>query len=180
MLASAVSYALKAAALVRPADMTRPTPCAGWTLDDLLRHLCDSVAALDEAFATGRLGPEPAALASTDLVEVLRDRAAELLCSMFTAQDRTIQVASLPVPDDLIIAAGAVEIAVHGWDVYVTCGHGRVVPAALARPLIRMFPLLITERQGLFASPVATPPCASPGDRMVAFLGRDPAGRRRR
>ncbi len=193
LLASAVSYALKAAALVKSADMSSPTPCPAWNLSLLLRHLSGSMAALAEALATGRLGagpdsgrdsgPDPgqplSADGNGDPVELLRDRAADLLYTMFTAAERMIEVAGLPVPPGLVVGAGAAEITVHGWDVYVACGRGRVVPAALARPLIRLLPRLITARQGLFGSPVAVPPCASPGDRLVAYLGRDPSARHR-
>jgi uncharacterized protein (TIGR03086 family) len=201
MLASAVSYALKAAALVEPADLPRPTPCPDWNLGLLLRHLSASMADLEEGIATGRLDADPyavphvtplvspigagtsgtsGAIGGSDPVELLRDRASDLLYTMLTAPRRAIRVAGLPIPPDLWLAAGAMEIAVHGWDVYVARGRGRVVPAALARPLIRLFPELVTARQGLFASPVAVPPCASPGDRLVAYLGRDPSSRHQR
>jgi uncharacterized protein (TIGR03086 family) len=178
LLASAVSYALHAAALIGPADLSRPTPCSDWDLDHLLRHLSDSMAALDEALATGRLTTEPPHVPEAPHpVELLRDRAAELLCTVFTAPRRVIDMSGLPLPDDLVLAAGAVEIVVHGWDLYVASGHGRAVPPAVARPLIRVLGRLVTERHGLFASPVATPRCASPGDRLVAYLGRDPSAR---
>jgi uncharacterized protein (TIGR03086 family) len=185
MLASAVSYALKAAALVEPADLARPTPCPEWDLGLLLRHLSTSMADLEEAIAIGHLDAGPYAVPhvtplvssgeSGDPVELLRDRAAGLLYSMFTSAQRVIMVGGLPIPSGLVLAAGAMEVVVHGWDVYVACGRGRAIPAALARPLIRLFPDLVTTRAGLFASPVAAPPCASPGDRLVAYLGRDPS-----
>jgi uncharacterized protein (TIGR03086 family) len=177
LLASAVSYALKAAALATPRDMSRATPCAEWDLDRLLRHLADSMAALDEALGTGCLDSSAPAPAQGDPVELLRDRAADLLCTMFTARKRLIEVSGLPVPHGLVTGAGAIEIAVHGWDIYIACGRGRAVPAAIARPLIQLFPQVITVRTGLFDGPFAVPPCASPGDRLVAYLGRDPSAR---
>jgi uncharacterized protein (TIGR03086 family) len=190
MLASAVSYALKAAALVEPADLTRPTPCPEWNLGLLLRHLSASMADLEEAITTGHLDADPYAVphvtplvppaGSGDPVELLRDRAADLLYSMFTSSQRVIMVGGLPIPYELMLAAGAMEVVVHGWDVYVACGRGRVVPAALARPLIRLFPDLVAAREGLFGSPAAVPPCASPGDQLVAYLGRDPSARHQR
>jgi hypothetical protein len=41
-----------------------------------------------------------------------------------------------------------------------------------------MAPALISDgtRPGLFDPPVGVPSRAAPGDRLVAFLGRDPAG----
>ena len=180
LLASAISYALKAVALVGPGDLSLPTPCTEWDLNLLLRHLCDSIAALDEAFVTGMLAPVAAVtVRGADPVELLRDRAAELLCHMFTGPRRVIEEAGVPVPNDIVVAAGAAEVSVHGWDVYVACGRGRVVPASVAVPVIRLFPQLIPVRDGLFASPFAVPRCASPGDRLVAYLGRDPSARHR-
>jgi uncharacterized protein (TIGR03086 family) len=190
LVASAVSYALKAAALLTVDDMSRATPCTDWDVEELLRHLCDSVAAFDEALGTGRLSPAgTAGLASTTVpaprrppdpnpVELLRDCAAELLCTLFTTDVQVIDVNGLPMPATLALATGAMEISVHGWDIYVASGHGRVVPSAIARPLVRVLPYLVPDRRELFASPVATPPCASAGDRLVAYLGRDPGARR--
>jgi hypothetical protein len=40
--------------------------------------------------------------------------------------------------------------------------------------MLRLCPLLVTGREGLFAGPVEVPAQASPGDQLVAFLGRDP------
>jgi len=68
-----------------------------------------------------------------------------------------------------------VEIAVHGWDISVACGGG-TIPAALARDLLPIAALLAPpgSRAGLFAGPVPVPDRAGPGDRLVAFLGRQP------
>ncbi len=174
ILAGAISYALKAVSLVTPRDLVRPTPCRAWDLGDLLRHLCDSIVALDGAIATGRLDLELPREAADDreLAELLKDRAADLLCTVFTVPERVIDVAGFPVPGALVVATGAMEISVHGWDVYVACGQDRPIPAGLAGPLIRLSPLLIADREGLFACPVAVPPDASPSDHLVAYLGR--------
>ena len=69
---------------------------------------------------------------------------------------------------------GAVEIAVHGWDVRAARGGGGPIPPRLATRMLRLCPLLVAGREGLFAAPVATPPRASPGDQLVAYLGRVP------
>jgi len=179
-VAGAISYALKAAALLTSADLARPTPCAEWDVEELLRHLGDSMAAFDEALSTGTLSmvPPPRQPADSAPVELLRDRAAELLCTLFISDIRVIEVNGLPMPGGIALAAGAMEIAVHGWDIYVASGHGRALPGELARPLVRILPALVPDRRGLFASPVTVPPCASAGDRVIAYLGRDPGARR--
>lgn len=181
LLASAISYALGACVQVGPGELTRPTPCAEWDLEALLAHLASSMADLESALRTGHLDPdahEPAApeLDGGDAVEVLRDQAANLLfaCYAHHGPDRFVLVGGLPLPAGLVACTGAVEIAVHGWDVSAARGRGGPIPPALATALFRLGPLLVTGREGLFAAPVHVPAQASPGDQLVAYLGRTP------
>jgi hypothetical protein len=44
----------------------------------------------------------------------------------------------------------------------------------LATQMLRLGPLLVVGREGLFAVPVDVPAQASPGDRLVGYLGRCP------
>jgi uncharacterized protein (TIGR03086 family) len=176
LLASSISYALGAVALVTPRKLSLPTPCADWNLGALLRHLADSLTAIDEALVTGIIGMSPESCRDDDPVELVRDRAADLLYSAFTTSDLPVLVGGLPVPAEMIVTTGAVEIAVHGWDISVACGCDRAVPEEIARPLIPRLPELVAGRNGLFGSPVTVPPCASPGSQLVAYLGRDPGG----
>ena len=50
----------------------------------------------------------------------------------------------------------------------------RPIPAVLATRMLRLGPLLVIGREGLFAVPVDVPAQASPGDRLVGYLGRRP------
>jgi Mycothiol maleylpyruvate isomerase N-terminal domain len=61
LLERAIGYALGSVAGVAPRLLSRPTPCPDWDLRALLQHVNDSLAALYEAAATGRIGPDPAA-----------------------------------------------------------------------------------------------------------------------
>ena len=77
----------------------------------------------------------------------------------------------------MLTRAGALEIAVHGWDVARACGEDRPIPAELAEQLLDLLPVLVTDadRVERFAAPIAVPPSAGPGDQLVARLGRRPA-----
>jgi uncharacterized protein (TIGR03086 family) len=188
LLASAISYALGACAQVVPGEMTLPTPCTDWDLEALLAHLAASMADLESALRTGYLDlepddpgapdPDPGApdADGDDPVEVLRDRAANLLfaCYAHHGPDRFVLVGGLPLPAGIVACTGAVEIAVHGWDVRAARGRGDPIPPALATRMLRLGPLLVTGREGLFGTPVQVPSQASPGDQLVAYLGRTP------
>lgn len=187
LLAGAISYTLGACVQVAPGEMTLPTPCANWDLEALLAHLAASMADLESALRTGHLelDPDPPDDAVTpdpdgeDPVELLRDRAANLLfaCYAHHGPDRFVMVGGLPLPTEIVACTGAVEIAVHGWDVCAARGRGGPIPAALAISMLRLSPLLVIGREGLFGTPVHVPAQASPGDQLVAYLGRHPAAR---
>jgi uncharacterized protein (TIGR03086 family) len=191
LLADAIRYALGVCTLIAPGDLTLPTPCAEWDLSTLLGHLSVSMADLEEAMRTGYLTlrpqPPPGLLGADqgelagDPVEALRDRAAELLWAAYGVGGaaRFVSVAGLPMPARLVACAGAAEIAVHGWDVAVARGDACPIPPVLAGRLLRLCPFLVAGREGLFARPVQVPAQASPCDKLVGYLGRDPASRGR-
>ena len=181
LLEHAVSYALASAGHATPQLLPLPTPCERWDLRTLLLHVSDSLAVLTDAMRTDHiaLGPplhEPTA--DADPVACLRRQARDLLgaCAAASAEERLVAVADRELTTSMLTAAGAIEIAVHGWDISVACGVRRPVPPTLAAALLPVAPLLIPRatRAGLFADPVAVPEPACPGDRLIAFLGRQP------
>ncbi len=188
LLAGALRYALTACALVKPAELAAPTPCVEWDVRALLWHLAGSVADLEAGLRTGFLDGDgredpvaalqrrEARLAGDDPLGVLRDRAAGLLCACYSGgpAERFVLVDGLPLPAGLVACTGAVEIAVHGWDVSAALGRGGAIPPGLATRLLALCPLLVASREGLFAAAVPISPGASPGDRLVGYLGRDP------
>jgi uncharacterized protein (TIGR03086 family) len=178
LLAGALRYALSVSALVRPAELVSPTPCVEWDVRALLWHLGESVADLEAGLRTGGLG-DPDPLDSLDPkgpLEVLRDRAAGLLNACYDGgpAERFVVVGGLPLPAGVVACTGAVEIAVHGWDLSAALGRGGAIPPGIATRLLALCPLLVASRDGLFGAAVPISPEASPGDRLVGYLGRDP------
>jgi len=176
LLKSAVSYALAGADLVTPQLLPRATPCASWDLETLLDHLSDSIGVLGEAITTAGISPGPAQ--GYDEPARLRGQAAGLLgtCAAAGPAGRRVAVGDRELTASMVAVTGAIEIAVHGWDIFAACGAARPVPPGLATVLLPIAPLLITPgtRPGLFADPVRLPGPAGPGDQLIAFLGRHP------
>ncbi len=175
----ALRYSIKAASQVTPQMLPLQTPCRGWDLRMLLLHASDSVGALTEGFVAGQIvrdGPDDHQADPADPAGEFVRRARQLLgSSALTARDDDVVIVSgCPMRASLMATAGALELAVHGWDIAQTCGGGPPIPAPLALDLLRAAPLLITraDRHHLFAEPVATSSDASPGDRLAAYLGR--------
>ena len=181
LLESAVSYALAAAALVTPQLLPRPTPCASWDLETLLDHLSDSIGVLHEAIVTAGISPGPAQDCDgpgRDPVARLRGQAARLLgtCAATRPAGSLVAIGDRELTASMVAVTGAVEVSVHGWDIFVACGAARPVPPDLAAGLLPIAPLLIAPgtRPGLFADLVRLPGPAGPGDQLIAFLGRNP------
>lgn len=190
LLERAIGYTRPSLQLVTDEAMARPTPCRGWDLRALLCHLSDSLAALQEAVEIGYVdlhpargtGPTVAGTVSADgprdLVATVRSRACSLLGAWTHSAGATlVSVAGRPLATDLLAGTGALEIAVHGWDVARACGGCRPLPPLLAEELLELAPLVVTDhdRPARFAAPVGLPSCAAPGDRLLAFLGRRPS-----
>lgn len=178
----AIRYTLGSLSYVTPASLSGPTPCSGWDLATLLAHLSDSLAALQEALVTGCVSLDLAAQAQVipadGLVALLRVQAGQLLAASSAGRaDRPVAIADRRLAGRQMAAAGAAEIAVHGWDIAEACHCRRPIPAGLATSILAVVPLVVTEvtRGAQFAEPVAPAPQAAPGDRLVALLGRNPA-----
>jgi uncharacterized protein (TIGR03086 family) len=90
--------------------------------------------------------------------------------------DRLIEVGGTPLRSLVLAGTGALEIVVHGWDLAQACGVDCPIPDALAAELydFARFTVSPTDRHPQFADPVPVPVGATPGDRLVAYLGRDP------
>jgi uncharacterized protein (TIGR03086 family) len=181
LLERAINYTLGTLRAVTDAELAAPTPCRAWDLRALLTHLDESLAALHEAAALGRVElsvPQPRAPA--DPVAAVRDRAS-LLLGAWTSARHTDAVIGAEAGDAalttaVLASAGALEIAVHGWDVARSVGRGSPLPPALAEEMLALTPYLVSaaDRPVRFAAPVALPPRAPAGERLLAFLGRRP------
>ncbi|WP_433183755.1 TIGR03086 family metal-binding protein [Actinoallomurus sp. CA-150999] len=183
LLERAVHYGLESMEAVGAGCLSRPTPCAGWDVHALLRHVNDSVGAMLEAIELGRVDLVPSEAEdedgdpAADLVAAFRGGTRRLLHTWSAASHRIV-IAGHPIAAELVAITGAIEIAVHGWDISVACGRDRPIPAELAVDLLTLSPLVVNDalRYPLFAAPVATSWPAGPSDRLIAFLGRSPVG----
>jgi uncharacterized protein (TIGR03086 family) len=203
LLDRAVRYALSAAGHATPRLLPAATPCAEWDLGGLLVHLGDSLDALAEGLSARSVGLDPSCCGAegpagaptgpragnsdgdgdgdgVGLIAGLAGRAAVLLtaCAEVPGGQEPVAVGDQLLTTSVVAITGAIEVAVHGWDISVSCGDQEPVPSRLATELLPYAALLVPRhtRPGLFADPVLVPRRTSAGDRLVAFLGRQPAG----
>ncbi|HET8681716.1 MAG TPA: TIGR03086 family metal-binding protein [Micromonosporaceae bacterium] len=179
----AIEQSSRVVAGVSPDDLGRPTPCAGWTLGDLLRHMvahnhgwaaaAQGLPARRQAWEEAELGDDPAAA---------YQEAAKLVTEAFAAPGlagRKLEVYGYGTfPAQVALGMHFVDYLVHGWDVARSLG----VPAPteldpeLAEEALRIALRWPYQRPDkAFGVKVDLPSDAPVGQRLVAYLGRSPA-----
>jgi uncharacterized protein (TIGR03086 family) len=181
LLKAATSYCLAILPEVLTEEaLQRGTPCAEWDVEALLRHTVDSAVSLTQLASAGGLvlagndGDAPRGVS-------LLPRLSEQLRALAATWDSLSGVDTLlPLGDQLIwastaAAAGAVEIAVHGWDLAQACRLDRPIPAPLAKDLLDLATRVVCGpvRHREFAHPLSVTGAAGASDQLLAFLGRD-------
>jgi uncharacterized protein (TIGR03086 family) len=177
LLERAINYTLGSLRAVTPDALSRSTPCSDWDLRDLLAHMNDSLAALHEAVDGGAIGLYPRVFdPDEDPVVMLRNRACELLGAWTGVErEQSIVVGGHALTTGIVTGAGAIEVAVHGWDVARACGHDRPIPPPLAEELLDLSVLFVAaeDRPARFGHQVPVPAGAPAADRLLGFLGRE-------
>jgi uncharacterized protein (TIGR03086 family) len=176
---------------VGPADLARPTPCAEWTLGELLTHMTAQhdgwvAAAAGDGGDLSRWQPGPPA---ADPVLQYAAAAGRVLaaCGADGVLDREFALAELsPVlrfPAAEAISFHFIDYLVHGWDVARSLG---LDPAdyelepdllAAALPVAKAVPDGAPRTLGLvpFAPGISVTGELSVLDQIVAMLGRNPS-----
>ncbi len=171
LLDRALGYTWAALVTVGP-DRSVPTPCADWSLADLLGHMDDGLDAFLEA-AEGAVRVEvprrPGAAIAGLQVKACRLRA------VWAAQHQpTVAVGDRELPAALLVSAAALEITVHGWDVAQATGARTPIPEDLAEALMPVAHTVVTpaDRPARFAEPVLTSEDTTSAGVLLGFLGR--------
>lgn len=179
LLERAIAYTQGSLQLVTVQDLSRATPCAEWNLRELLDHLRESMVALREAADVGCVDPPSASSGSSgsvgELVGGLRQGAGALLGAWTLAEGReSVAVGGCAIESSLLTGVGAVEVAVHGWDVARACGRSLPIPPGLARELLALAPYVVSpmDRPVRFAVPLEPVTTGDPYEELMAFLGR--------
>jgi uncharacterized protein (TIGR03086 family) len=177
LLERAINYTLGSLQAVTPDALSRPTPCTDWNLRDLLTHMNDSLAALHEAVDEGAIDLDPRVFdPDEDPVVMLRNRACQLLGAWTGVErEQSIVIGGHPLTSGIVTSAGAIEVAVHGWDVARACGRDRPIPPSLAEELLDLSVLFVAadDRPARFGHQIRVPESAPVADRLLGFLGRE-------
>jgi uncharacterized protein (TIGR03086 family) len=171
LLRRATDYAETVISDLTSEDLRRATPCGDWDAGRVVLHLADVADGLIGLVETGNLAmPEPARVDDPDPVCALHASMNRLAATLSTTTDAERA--------DAAARAGAIEFAMHGWDIGVARNQDHATPADLANDVRELASSLISDdaRGPRFAPPVDVPTDAPPSDRLAGFLGRQKSG----
>lgn len=153
-------------------DLSRPTPCAEYTVGDVGQHLVRSMVLLasvaGEQIDTPVAGPPDTTVAAT--------AEAALAAWRHRGLDGSVAVGRSVLPASLAIEIIPLELLVHGWDIAYATGHDiNVTPEVAGYVLDRARELITEDKRGRsFAAEVSAGAEATTMQRLIAFTGRAP------
>ncbi|MEU8117931.1 maleylpyruvate isomerase family mycothiol-dependent enzyme [Spirillospora sp. NPDC049024] len=160
-------------AMVPDAAMAAPTPCEGWTVTDLLRHMNER----HEAIARTAL---PAREPSGDPRGDFALTAARCLAVLERAGETVTMPRLGPLSTEWVLGIHAVDMLVHRWDLARALGTAPAAPSWItdaALPLARANTAPGSPLNGpgaAYRPPLAEDPARPAIDNIAALLGRDP------
>lgn len=168
---------------VTPDRLDLPTPCAPWTMRELLGHMVGQHLRFGAA-ARGEDPEQACPLDKADLgadpAEAFRAAARGVTEAFAAGADETVVLLpelGRPVPLGTLISFHFFDFMVHGWDVAVSVGAPYAPPAelsALAYEVGKVIPDAARAPGGAFAAVVRVGPEADELARLLGLAGRDP------
>jgi uncharacterized protein (TIGR03086 family) len=183
--AQAVRVSVDLVAQARAADLTRATPCADWTLQDLLTHMV----AQHHGFAAASVGDGDLARwrlrpLGDDPIATYR-AASDHVLAAFAAEGVLDRAFPLPeiksgstFPASRAISFHFLDYVVHSWDVASTLGRGVHFEPTLLDVAFRLAEAVpggdARHEPGAAFAPKIARSGTSSLDRILALLGRSP------
>lgn len=179
----AAHTALRTAVRGLGAGRDHRTPCAEWTVTQVLQHAAGDQIGFAAAI-TGEPGPTENPFAPSGVLTGAPETPAEQAMGRAAAAWATIGASapSVPVPvppGSLPAAVGAgacaLDAAVHAWDIAVATGQPSPLTDSLAVPLLEVA-IQIVEPLRVYGAYAPSRPGADdgPAAELLRYLGRDP------
>lgn len=160
---------------VRPDQFALATPCAEWTVLDVIEHVVGG-----NGWVQVRAGLEAVTVpeGTEHLGEALAISAAAAQ-AVFAGPDGLTRIYDLPIgsiPGSVFVSIRTGDVLAHAWDIAKATGQGTDLEPELAEHVLAATrPFLQPNLRGEGRPFGAEQPCpdgASPADQLAAFLGR--------
>jgi uncharacterized protein (TIGR03086 family) len=168
---------------VTPEQYGLPTPCASWTVRDLLNHMCEGANWVGLSVDAGK-APDPDPTHGVDYVAgdalAAYDAAATATLAAFEAAgDKSVELPFGTLPAPVFMGIATTDHFTHAWDLATATGQSPDLDPELASRLLEGARLVIAdafrgpEGSGApFGVAQAAPAGSTAAEQLAAFLGR--------
>ena len=164
---------------VSPQQLDGPTPCANWTVRELINHIVGG----QYFFAAGAAGQPLAGdgtdFSAGDFVAAFDEGAAACVIAFNTdgVMTKTLKLPFGEMPGAAFLGLAATDTFTHGWDLAKATGQDTDLAPELAGALLQGARTLIPEAfrssdGAVFGAEQPAPEGSSAADQLAAFLGR--------
>jgi len=174
LLQRAVAASAPVVDAVAPAQYELPTPCASWTVTDLLDHVIGAQQRFVEALGVDVEPP------SDDPATRFHAVAAAALAAFGAdgVMERTVELPFGAMPGSFVVNLAAADMFVHAWDLARATGQSTDLDPELADDLYGVVSQMLQPQwrgpdgQAAFGEEQQPPAGATAADRLAAFTGR--------
>lgn len=178
-LSQSFDHAAKVMGGVGPDQLDAPTPCRAWDVRTLAAHILGVLTNMDRGARGEALLPNldavPLEADLGDQFRALSDRTLEAWTAR--GSDGLVDIGAGPMPVTAALGINLLDTSTHAWDLARATGQQADLPDDLATTVLAVGHGVVTDDLRQFAGfdpAIAVGPDASPTDRLVAFLGRQP------
>jgi uncharacterized protein (TIGR03086 family) len=165
-------------AKVRPDQLDGPTPCASWTVRQLVNHVIGAPRTMARLVTKGEFRAQEEDYCAGDYLAA-HEESAEEVTRAFQGEGALEKTYSMPfgeVPGTFMMEMVATDQLAHAWDLARATGQPTDLEPELAAALLSRaaVPDRFRGADGVapFGPEQPVPEGASPADRLAAYLGR--------
>ncbi|GIH11660.1 hypothetical protein Rhe02_97270 [Rhizocola hellebori] len=161
-----------------------PTPCAQWTVTQVVQHAAgDQLAYVAQLTGGPKLDWDPFAPSGTLDVPaaVFVQRAVDASRAAWATVDTGAEAVPIPLPPFqapywLAVGACALDAGVHAWDIAVATGQLSPISNEMARSLLKAAEQIVegVRAWGAYAEALTPPADSDDLAILLSYLGRDP------
>jgi uncharacterized protein (TIGR03086 family) len=163
-------------------QLDQPTPCASWTVRDLVNHIVGGTAYFAVTAETGAAPAVGDTDHTTGDFKAAFQEGAQRAVKAFSApgaMDKTMTLPFGALPGSIFVLIAANDTFTHGWDLAKATGQSTDLDPAIAAQMLDAAQVIPDEMRGPdgqapFGLKVEVPDSASAADKLAGFMGRQP------
>ena len=170
---------------IEPEQLDDPSPCAAWTVRDVLAHIVAGAEVFGRCVRDGSISDaELGAVLSTDVLgddyQASFHRACDAALDAFAvpgAMDRIVAVPIGEMPARMAVTIAIVDVTTHAWDLATATGQRTDFDPEVVGIAYRAALMMLSDdlrATGRFGPLVPVADDAPLFDRLAAFTGRTP------